>query len=166
MSWILDSPSRLTGLVLGLLLISGLGWTVGPRHMRLLFLGMGFLVLFAGGAATIVVPRRRAAARLAAERASRPPPPTAKAGFLRRVWWWNLTWTIASPLSPEDATMCVASVMEGRKASNSWPFGDSTTKLHIDAGAFATAQAGFGMRLSTPSSRVGPSARRVERSTR
>ena len=107
--------------------------------MRLLFLGMGFLVLFAGGAATIVVPRRRAAARLAAERASRPPPPTAKAGFLRRVWWWNLTWTIASPLSPEDATMCVASVMEGRKASNSWPFGDSTTKLHIDAGAFATA---------------------------
>jgi len=49
--------------------------------MRLLFLGTGFLVLFAGGAATIVVPRRRAAARLAAERASKPPPPTAKAGL-------------------------------------------------------------------------------------
>lgn len=100
---------------------------------------MGFLVLFAGGIAAIVVPRRRAAARLAAERASKLPVPTARAGLLRRIWWWNLKWTIASPLSPEDASMCVASTMESRKASNRWPFGDSTTKSHIDAGGFATA---------------------------
>jgi hypothetical protein len=138
-SWILDSPPRLAALVLCLLLISGLGWTVGPRQYALLFLGMGFLVLFAGGTATIIVPRLRAGARLASERASKLPPPATRAGLLRRLGWWNLTWTIASPLALEDVCMRIGAVVEARKASNGWPFGDSSTKLHIDAGAFTTA---------------------------
>jgi hypothetical protein len=136
---VLTSSPLLTAMVLVLLVLSGLGWTFGPRQLRLVFLVLGFLVLFIGATATIVIPRRLAAARLAGDRQALRPPDGAHSGLMRRRWWWSLTWTIASPLNPVEVSSRVQAFVEARKSDAEWPFGDTTSKLYVESDGFSTA---------------------------